>query len=552
MPRDCNSDKNSIDRRSFIRSAALLAASSALGSSLTGCGNEELYIPCLGPAAAPTPIQGMTYIRASEIGCALDCDLENGRNKYKGGPANDDGPRINAAMAGATADNPITLIIDGSALVSGLFFPAGGHWSIAGLGCGTGFFVKSGTNNDGIHNGGPGAAVPSDPGPPAPARAGMNVSLSNFTLNGNRGNGRNGDSTSGIAQGSSETGTGFFGINLMNLNDIVIEKVVVVNSPEYHIRFSNVGNVVVSGCVLRTSGSNSDGLHFDGPANDITIVDCDFATDDDSIALNCPEGYSGDIARVTVRNCTFNSWSLMRLYTANANYRCNINTVSVSNCSGRFREFAFIIGLGYPSNPDAVTGLTISNCDLTAPTVLGIQENFGSIALQNVTFTPEQVNVVWNEPQLNRKSAFLRPSPVFGTLNYVGSSLSFENCKVYRILDMDAAAVVIANDTTIGSLAFNGYTVQDVQSYPKAQELLSVGSATIVQLVLSSLDSSKIVAPISPDKFASLGSVSGAGVLATGWEFPDAVMANGVPYISADSGLPSIKINGEVEPYPQG
>jgi hypothetical protein len=43
--------------------------------------------------------------------------------------------------------------------------------------------------------------------------------------------------------------------------------------------------------------------------------------------------------------------------------------------------------------------------------------------------------------------------------------------------------------------------------------------------------------------------VSGAGVLATGWEFPDAVMANEVPYISANSGLPSIKVGGVVEPY---
>jgi hypothetical protein len=110
----------------------------------------------------------MTYIRASEIGCALDCNLKNGRNKYHGGAATDDGPRINAAMAGATADNPITLIIDGSALISGLFLPAAGHWSIAGLGCGTGFFVKKGTNNDGIHNGPPNAAIPFDPGPPAP------------------------------------------------------------------------------------------------------------------------------------------------------------------------------------------------------------------------------------------------------------------------------------------------------------------------------------------------------------------------------------------------
>jgi len=43
--------------------------------------------------------------------------------------------------------------------------------------------------------------------------------------------------------------------------------------------------------------------------------------------------------------------------------------------------------------------------------------------------------------------------------------------------------------------------------------------------------------------------VSGSGVLATGWKFPDEVMADGVPYISATNGLPSIKIGGVVEPY---
>jgi hypothetical protein len=491
----------------------------------------------------------MTYIRASEIGCALDCDLSSGHNKRKGGPATDDGPRINAVMAGATAENPITLIIDGSALISGLFLPAGGHWSIAGLGCGTGFFVKSGTNNDGIHNG-PNAGITSDPGPPAPVRQGMSVSLSNFTLNGNRGNGHIGDSTGGMQQGRG--GVGYFGINLMNLNNIVIEKVVVVNSPAYHIRFSNVGNVSVSGCVFRTTGTFSDGLHFDGPANDIAIANCQFTTGDDSIALNCPEGYSGDILRVTVTNCTFNSWSLMRLYTANAAYKCLINTVTVSNCIGTLREYAFVIGLGYPSLPDAVNGLTVSDCSLTAPMVLGIQENFGSIALRNVTLVPVQSNVVWN-PQANKTSAFLRPSPVDGTLDYVGSSLAFDHCAIQRTSNTDVAAVVLENGSMIESLVFNGFDLQDAGSYSNAQELLNLGSASIEQLVINSLDSSNIKAPVSAGGFASFASnsVSGAALLATGWEFPDAVVANGVPYISANSGAPSIKVNGVVEPYSQ-
>ena len=101
----------------------------------------------------------------------------------------------------------------------------------------------------------------------------------------------------------------------MNLDNITIENVVVVNTPAYHFRFSNVGNVAVSGCVMQSQGTNTDGLHFDGLANDITISNCSFSMGDDAIALNCPEGYSGNIARVTVTNCTFNSYTLMRLYT---------------------------------------------------------------------------------------------------------------------------------------------------------------------------------------------------------------------------------------------
>jgi Glycosyl hydrolases family 28 len=533
-----------IDRRYFLKTG-LMAVGSALGCSLLSC-DSELEIPCLGPAQAPVPVAGMTYIRASEIGCALDCDLRNGRNKYTGGAATDDGPRINAAMAGATANNPITLIIDGSALISGLFLPAGGYWNIAGLGCGTGFFVKSGTNNDGMHNGPPSADIPSDPGPPAPAR-GRNVSLRNFTVNGNQGNGFHGNSTSGTRQGGD---VWYSGINLKNLDNIIIEKVVVVNTPAFHIQLSNVGDVSISGCVMKSHGLSTDGLHFDGPANDITISNCDFTTGDDSIALNCPEGYSGNISRVAVTNCTFNSLSLMRLYTTNGGpNKFSIDTVSVSNCTGTLSEAAFLIGVTNGSSPDSVASLAISDCSLVAPAVLAIAENFGTIALKNVTFVPSVSNVVWVSPQTNHICGFLRPSPLYGGVTYVGSSLSFENCQIYRNPDIQVAAVVLESDSTIENLTFNGFGLQEAASSSPMPNLLEIGSASIGQLVFESLDSKDIYAPISAGGFLTVGSISGAGVLATGWEFPDAVMANGVPYISASSGLPSIKIGGVVQPY---
>jgi len=528
----------------------MLAASSAIGWPLVGCNSGELLIPCLGPAPPPSPVPGMTYIRASEIGCALDCDLLTGRNKYTGGAATDDGPRINAAMAGASANHPITLIIDGSALVSGLFLPAGGNWSIAGLGCGTGFFAKTGTNNDVIHNAPPNVVVPWNPGPPAPPR-GMNVSLSNFTVNGNQGNGFSGNSTTGNSVGSKQAW--FCSINLVNLDNITIENVVSVRSPAYHVRLSNVGHVAVSGCVLvESQGWNTDGLHFDGPANDITISNCQFQTSDDSIALNCPEGYSGNISRVAVNGCTFNSFSLMRLYTANGGpNKFIVDNVSVSNCSGQLSEAAFLIGIA-DSLPNSVASLTVSDCKLGAPTMLEVAENFGTITLRNVVFNAIQSSESWGgAPQWNEVCSFLRPSPIYGAVTFIGSSLTFDNCNFGRNLDIWAPASILAYNSKIENLTFNGFEVQgwpDSISFP---ELLDIGQGSIGQMVLNSVSSNNILAPVSTGGFDYVGSVSGAGVLATGWEFPDAVMADGVPYISASTGLPSIKINGVVMPYPQ-
>ena len=77
----------------------------------------------------------------------------------------------------------------------------------------------------------------------------------------------------------------------------------------------------------------------------------------------------------------------------------------------------------------------------------------------------------------------------------------------------------------------------------RVPSLVSIGSGSIGELVLDSVDSSNIGAPVEGG-FSGIQSVSGAGVLATGWQFPDAVMANGVPYLSASSGLPSIKVGG--------
>jgi hypothetical protein len=552
VSREASSSGCEISRRQFVKCSAMIAAGTVAGRSLLGCASihDGPMIPCLGPAAAPTPVPGMTYIRASEIGCALDCDLEFGFNKYTQGHATDDAPKINAAMASASAEHPITLIIDGGALISGLFLPAGGYWSIAGLGCGTGFFVKTGTNNDGIHNGGPAAAVPSNPGPPAPPR-GQSVALSNFTLNGNGGDG--GDSTTGLRLGSAARGVWYYGINLMNLDDISVENVVVVNTPAFHFRFSNVGNVSVSGCVMKSFNPSTDGLHFDGPANDITITNCDFTTGDDAIALNGPEGYTGNISRVSVTNCNFNSWSLMRLDSINCGGclpKCNVDTVSVSNCTGSLQQAGFIIGQGGQAAPALITGLKISDCNLTAPAVIELAANFGSIELNNVTLNAStaRMNPAFRSPGMG----FTRTSLYMYGCTYSGSSLTVNNCVISRSSNGMTAGFILEYGSSIANLVINGLSIQDPvgKSYPAMPSLVDAAAGSLGVLVLNSVDGTLIQAPCASGQFSDLSTVQGEGVLATKWEFPDFVMADGVPYISATTGQPSIKVDGVVEPYP--
>jgi hypothetical protein len=525
----------------------MLTAGSALTTQLVGCGDEEIVVPCLAVAAPPTPIAGMTYIRASEIGCALDCDLNTGRNKYNSGPATDDAPRINAAMATATLDHPITLIIDGSALISGLYMPAAGNWSIAGLGCGTGFFIKTGANSDGIHNGPPDAGVPNNPGPPVPPR-GQNVSLSNFAINGNGGNGHNGDSTNGTRQGGW-----YFCVNLMNLNNITIQNVAAVNSPSFHFRFVNCGYVHVSGCIMEAPNSYNDGLHFDGPANNITIDNCRFATGDDSIACNCPEGNGGDISDVTITNCIFNGFSLLRLYTTSGGGAptFRINNVTVSNCTGTCTEDAFMFGVANGSLPNSIDNVSITDCAVTAPVLLAIAENFGTITVKNVNFTPNPEGLWFLGPQPNHNCAFLRPSPPYGGVTWVGSQLTITNCSIIRDQNTPFTPFILASESKIQNLQFDGFSVQNPKNLSPLTQFIDLASGGIGQLVIDSLNSQGILAPLYPDAWDSVALVTGkgTGVLATDWRIPDAVMADNVPFVSARTGLPSIKFDGFVVPY---
>ncbi len=132
----------------------------------------------------------------------------------------------------------------------------------------------------------------------------------------------------------------------------------------------------------------------------------------------------------------------MRLYTTNGGpSKYSIDTVSVSNCSGTLSEAAFLIGVTNGSSPNSVASLTISDCSLVAPTVLGIAENFGTIALKNVTFIPSRVKRCLGRAPIQPRLRLFATVPTLWRCNLRGIESLFRELSNLPEFGISVAAV---------------------------------------------------------------------------------------------------------------
>jgi hypothetical protein len=111
------------------------------------------------------------------------------------------------------------------------------------------------------------------------------------------------------------------------------------------------------------------------------------------------------------------------------------------------------------------------------------------------------------------------------------------------------SALILEYGSSIANFTINGLEIDD--SYQAASATANLGNGSLGQLTIDAVDSIRIAAPVAGAGLATVANVTGAGLalLDTGWEFPDWVMCDGVPYILAESGMASIKVDGVVEPY---
>lgn len=436
-------------------------------ASCTGCG---------GGSASPLVL----YISQSCSGAQVN--LNTGLT-FAGGAATDFGPCINTLLAGATTQQPIQLIVDGSFLVSGIFGPAAGNWSLIGLGggltsadvlYGSGFYMKAGSNNDVIHNGSSTAGCVvsggqswSDPGWATPGAAparGANLIFKNFVINGNRGDGTTGNSNSGTPQGIG-TFAGlytpaycwYFGINAMNVNNVEVDNVTFYNTSAYNFRGMNVGNVKVHNSIFANVGytgsivaQNGDGIHISGPANDLDFDSNYFRTTDDAIALNSPEGWVGPITNVQITNSScVQCQTMMRAYTGSisppsGDATPTITNVSVSNYNGNPNIIGLLLGIEESRTltiPSTISGFKWSNSTINSVGFAIVDDNLGDISFDHLTWN--------NGAALGMVST--------AAVNSTVDSLSLSNLTIGRNASGNAATGFV--DTTYAGFFGTGSTI---------------------------------------------------------------------------------------------
>lgn len=503
------------------------------------CGDATTACPASLPQGSPCFSKPVTTIKtASQLGCALDSNLSAG-----GGT--DCTSLLNAFLATASAASPVKLILDGPCLVTGLVIARAGYTTIEGIGRGSGIYLANGAYQDGVRIGAYTAATGASEGAynlAAPAQSATNITLRNFTINMNGVN--NPSPTAANVPVAGAAAHCIFATILANCTDVVVEGMNYLKPPFFNLTFSNASNIRVSGCEFSSTGYGRDGIHIDGLCSDITISDCAFATGDDAIALNAPEGYGGDISRVTVTNCRFNNaLTVMRIYTSldvaampgnNVHKVCN---VAVSNCAGTLTSVCFNLGItngGLSSTADAdqIQDLTVSNCSFASPQGLALLlAPAGSLVFRGIAFTPTGAS-----------------SLISGYFSGIGE-LVLDDVRVLRNpvgnAVLDSFVLLCAGLTMDRVTLLNCRAVdEEGSSYPAHTSLIDC-QGTIAALRLEAIDMTHIAALASGAGWTGVTALRGGGVLGTGAQVPDSVMDSNALYLSSNaSGALSLKLGG--------
>jgi hypothetical protein len=310
------------------------------------------------------------------------------------------------------------------------------------------------------------------------------------------------------------------GISLANLQYYELNDVYIYDAPTYGSLTANVARQVYRDIRVVTPhlyNGNTDGIHLDGPCGTFDVEGAYFATGDDAIAVNLPEGYGGSCGGGTIKNVTYaGSLSGFRTYTNSAGYTLGPVTLSnltgfMSNSSGADTPTLLRLGYNSPYAADEIQSIKVTNANITlSPTSAGpasivtVQQNVGELSFGNVT---------WNGP------VSASPWLNFVTASTTVGNYTCTNCTIYRNTSGNAAAfwgAVPATDT-ITHAECNGCSVvnQAGQTYaplPYAWDVRTGGA--IGTYVMTAQDPSLNPTFTNGNEWSGISSFYGPGISA--------------------------------------
>lgn len=319
------------------------------------------------PASSIDVFAARTVYASSIPGVVLDCNIATGA-KNGGGTATDNAAKINAVLATATAANPVHLVMDGGSLMGVCpIMPATGHVTISGNGWDTGFFIKSGTAQNGLQNFANTDLARFNAAHPSGSQAGVgaNVTLRDFRLNCNRGTFPNGNvSSSGPKDGTLTGGgqiadtpdarspyptTGYFltGISLVGIDHLHIDHVWCYDSPAYSLALYHCTDITIDAsrfeCVDSQTDNNTDGIHINGGCTNVRINGCYVKSGDDAFAINIHEGDGASASDIIITDCVVDCLTLGRFYGISTT---GLNKVQLRGITGIARWWGMLVGEG--------------------------------------------------------------------------------------------------------------------------------------------------------------------------------------------------------------
>jgi hypothetical protein len=479
------------------------------------------------------PQIGANILYASQNGCVPDCVVATGV-KVGGGTPTDNTGVLNALIAIASAmPGGGKVILDGGFAHKGIVLASnvvieGVHQQLSGL------FLISGSNTHCLSNW------------TSSGQAAMsNIVLRNFTVNGNYPN-------------NGATGSFECGIFIYNASNIVMEAITMINVTYFNVLLETVSNVYTRDCTITSTHLNADGFHISGGAgcSNLKFFGHTISTYDDAIALNAPEqqdgpSTGGPITDVQIVGNTFIGFGV-RMYSSSSG-SARVSRVQVSNNSGNMIGQSWSIARAYLlGNSDAYAdGIETFKA---ANSTYNVDSSGNYVHLTDSFGDVELVQETWDAPVA--AAAFV----LFDKTAITGSNLVLRGCKIYRNTRGSSLAFLLqcnsaAAGTVINRVELDGTDIVDQQgqTYSQSPYAIDMANMSITELVINSLDPTHFAALVNPTTgFTGIGKISGPGVLQSGYQIPDSVMANNTPYISATSpnaGKPCIKISGTVYPY---